>query len=89
MTNPFFSTGYKEIPKPKSKSWTDEIPSENFNVAINVMGDLYEGQEKIEITEGDIIVDGVKTGKAPLTSGTWIKLLKGKKIENKILTYIP
>ena len=75
----FFGTGYKEKePKPKKESKSkDIIPSEWSNVAINVMGKLYEGNETIEIHEGDVIVDDVKVDKMPVTSGTWTKTLKG------------
>ena len=63
-------------------------PSEDSNVAVNVMGNIYEGQSKIEIFGGDIIIDGIKKDKMPNTSGTWFKILKGKKFKNKILTIV-
>ena len=63
-------------------------PSRNCDVSINVMNDIYEGNEKIEITKGEIIVDGMVKGKMPNTSGCWVKVLKGEKIQNGILTIV-
>lgn len=54
------------------------LPSVN-EAEINVMGNIYKGK-KIEISGGDIIIDGVKSGTMPITSGTWIKLIRGKHI---------
>jgi hypothetical protein len=68
--------------------WPEINISEDCQVAINVMGKIYSGQNKIEIFGGDIIIDDIKTGKMPNTSGTWMKVLKGKKIKNKILTIV-
>ena len=95
----FFGSGYSEKPKkPKEEKFVDTcsileemgvwpVASEWANVAINVMGNVYEGKDIIQIIAGDIIVDGVKKDKMPITSGTWFKVLKGeqKKINN-ILT---
>ena len=83
--NAFFGSGYtekkREEPKPKD-TWPEVVPSEWSNVAINVMGDLYEGKDKIEMIAGEVIVDGVRKGKMPITSGTWVKKLKGEYWKN-------
>ena len=83
----FFGQGYKnkkiEKPKPKEEPTFPEVtPSDESQVAINVMGDLYEGREKIEMIAGEVIVDGVRKGKLPITSGTWFKILKGEYWKN-------
>ncbi len=78
-----------EFIEPEKSPWPEVHPSEDSNVAVNVMGDLYEGKDKIEMVAGDIIVDGIRTGKMPCTSGTWFKILKGtQKIKKSILTII-
>ena len=65
------------------------LPVEIFPVSVNIMGKIYGGQEKIEIFGGDIIIDGIRINeKMPNTSGTWFKVLKGKKIQNSILTIV-
>ena len=83
MGNPFFGTGYKKkvAPEPNETEITG-------NVAVNVMGKIYQGNEKIEMIAGEVIVDGVRTGKLPITSGTWIKKLKGKYFQNGSLTIV-
>ena len=88
----FFGKGYterKHEPKPEENLFEDidygfeePEPSDEYNVAINVMGTLYQGMEKIEIFQGDIIVDGLIAGKMPITSGTWFKTLKGEHWKN-------
>jgi hypothetical protein len=92
----FFGKGYKNQTKGYMKAIkgtleSDDIsgikfiepkPSDDCGVAINVMGTLYEGKEKIEMIGGDIIVDGIISGKAPITSGTWVKTLKGEYWKN-------
>ena len=83
----FFGKGYteKKHPKPEPKAkegWPEVVASDWSNVAINVMGDLYEGKEKIEMIAGEVIVDGVRKGKMPITSGTWVKKLKGEYWKN-------
>lgn len=72
MSNPFFGTGYKEKPV--------------FNVSVDVMGKVYNANNSIEFIEGDIIVDGVKSGLLPITSGTWIKVLKGEWFDRQVRT---
>ena len=97
MSNPFFGTGYKKKELNQTQGYMkvikgtltedkipppDEIiPEINSNVALNVMGKIYEGKEKIEVIAGDIIFDGVKAASMPITSGTCIKIIKGKKIK--------
>jgi hypothetical protein len=54
---------------------------------INVMGTHYTGK-KIEITGGDIFVDGEKKGTMPNTSGAWIKVISGKHITGGAYTVI-
>lgn len=84
----FFGTGYKNKKieeKPKENqypAWPEVVPSDWSNVAINVMGDLYEGMEKIELIAGEVIVDGIRKGHLPITSGTWVKTLKGEHWKN-------
>ena len=81
MSNPFFGTGYKKK-KPTQSAPEKSAPEKSApllpstNVAVNVMGDLYQGKEEIKILEGNIMVDGSKRGEMPITSGTWIKILK-------------
>lgn len=81
-----------KIPIEEQDNYTEQnemnLPSENNNVAINVMGKIYEGKEKIEVFGGDIVIDGIREAEMPNTSGTWFKVLKGKKIQNSILTII-
>lgn len=84
----FFGKGYKNVKreKPKLKSSFPEVkPSDKSNIAVNIMGNLYEGMDKIEFHEGDIFIDGNKCGKLPVTSGTWVKILKGRMKKNKII----
>lgn len=91
MSNPFFGTGYKKKPAqsaPEKQSAPENTLLSSTNVAVNVMGDLYQGKDEIKILEGNIMVDGFKRGEMPITSGTWIKILKGKKIKNNILTIL-
>ena len=93
MSSPFFGTGYKKKKPAQSAPEKQSAAPENTllpstNVAVNVMGDLYQGKEEIKILEGNIMVDGFKRGEMPITSGTWIKILKGKKIKNKTLTIV-
>ena len=59
-------------------------------ICINVMGKIYKGDDKIEISCGKIMIDGVSKGEMPNTSGVWFKVLKGKIIQNekKTLTII-
>ena len=83
----FFGSGYtekkREEPKPEPESpWPEVTPSDECNVAVNVMGTLYEGMEKIEMIAGEVIVDGIRKGKMPITSGTWFKTLKGEYWKN-------
>lgn len=83
----FFGSGYtekKREPKPKIEepTWPEVVPSDWSNVAINVMGELYEGMEKIEMIAGEVIVDGIRKGHLPITSGTWVKKLKGEYWKN-------
>jgi|SRR5210317_281592 len=82
----FFGSGYTERkpeePKEQEPVWPKVTPSEWSDVAINVMGDLYEGREKMEMIAGEVIVDGVRKGKLPITSGTWFKILKGEYWKN-------
>ena len=64
------------------------IKLDGCNVAVNVMGEIYTGNEKIEMIAGEVIVDGVRKGKLPITSGTWIKKLKGNYFQNGSLTIV-
>ncbi len=64
------------------------IKLDGCNVAINVMGDIYMGNDKIELIAGEVIVDGVRKGKLPITSGTWFKKLKGNYFQNGSLTIV-
>ncbi len=91
----FFGAGYKEkkksvvvIKNPEPESvWPVIEASDDAEVAVNVMGKLYEGKDEIQLTQGNIIVDGIKAGELPITSGTWFKILKGEqKSKNSILT---
>ena len=80
--NAFFGKGYTEKKK---------IKKINYNVSINIMGKIYEGMKKIEITKGDVIIDGTIKGKMPCTSAVWVKIINGfsEKNKNSILTIVP
>lgn len=90
----FFGSGYKE------KEESDPVivgvdpamsdPVSDRGVCINVMGRIYEGDDKIEMISGNVVIDGTKFGELPITSGTWFKVLNGKIVqtENKTLTII-